>query len=218
MIEKDKIYIVIIVLIVSFFLLRESCNRSNTNKLIADISGYKSEAEQYKTKLGLEVSTNKALVLQTQSQIKSLLSSNDTLKEWISKFKKINAGVIVRETTIVKEVAVPFDKIIPCDFKPFQAIKKEKFFEFYSTISNTGLTIDSLKIPNESRIVVGERKDGFFKPKKMVIDINNSNPYIQTSNISGFVYKPEKKWYERNFVMFAIGVAGGYVGSQIINK
>jgi hypothetical protein len=218
MIDKDKIYVITIILILSLFLIRESCNKSNTDKLIADISEYKSEAEQYKTKLGLEVSTNKALVLETQSQIKSLLSSNDTLKEWISKFKKINAGIIVRETTIVKEVAVPFDKIIPCDFKPFPAIKKEKFFEFYSTISNTGLTIDSLKIPNESRIVVGERKDGFFKPKKLVVDVNNSNPYIQTSNISGFVYKPEKKWYERNLVIFAFGFAGGYFTNELINR
>jgi hypothetical protein len=153
-INKNRLYILAIIVLVLLLILREGCNSRNTDKLISDIANYKTESSVYKTKLGLEINTNKALALQTQDQMKSLLASNDTMREWVKEFKEIKGGVIVRETTIVREVAVPFDKLIPCDFKPFQAKKETKDFLFYTTIANTGLTIDSLKIPNEAKLLV----------------------------------------------------------------
>lgn len=216
---KDKFYLIAIFILVVILLLREGCNQRSTDKLIYDIQNYKTEAETYKTKLGLDISTNKALALQTQDEVKTLLATNDTLKQWVSKFKDIKGGVVVKETTIVREVAVPFDKIIPCDFKPFQANKVTKDFMFYTTVANTGLTIDSLKIPNEAKIIIGDRREGFLKLKSsLVVDVNNTNPYIQTSNISGYIYEPKKKWYERMWVNFAVGAGVGFVGSQFIKK
>jgi hypothetical protein len=214
--RKDKIYISAIIIIIAVFFLREGCNRMDTNKLVSDITSYKTESETYKTKLGLEINTNKALALQTQDQMKSLLASNDTMREWMKEFKKIKAGVIIKETTIIKEVAVPFDRNIPCDFKPFPAKKETKDFQFYATVANTGLTLDSLKVPNESKIVIGDKRKGFLNLKsELTVDVNNSNPYIETSNISGFVYQPEKKWYEKMWVNFIFGLGVGYVGGTL---
>ena len=214
--NKDKIYILTIIIVIVIFLFREGCNRMETNKLVADITSYKTESQAYKTKLGLEINTNRALALETQDQMKSLLASNDTMREWVKEFKKIKAGIAVRETTIIKEVAVPFDRNIPCDFKPFPAKKETKDFQFYATIANTGLTLDSLKVPNESKIIIGDKRKGFLNLKsELVVDVNNSNPYIKTSNISGFVYEPKKKWYEKMWVNFVIGVGVGYVGGTM---
>jgi hypothetical protein len=214
--SKDKIYISTIIIVIIVFLFREGCNRTETNKLVADITSYKTESETYKTKLGLEINTNRALALETQDQMKSLLAINDTMREWVNQFKNIKGGVVVRETTIIQQVAVPFDKIIPCDFKPFPAKKETKDFQFYATIANTGLTLDSLKIPNESKIVIGEKRKGFLNLKsELAVDVNNSNPYIKTSNISGYVYEPEKKWYERMWVNFVAGLTIGYVGGRL---
>ena len=218
-ISRDKIYLFAIAILVIVLLFREGCNQRHTDKLISDISNYKTDAETYKTKLGLDISTNNALALETQEQVKTLMATNDTLKQWVSKFKEIKGGVIIKETTIIREVAVPFDKIIPCDFTPFPANKITKDFLFYTTVANTGLTIDSLKIPNESRIIIGDRREGFLKLKtSLVVDVNNSNPYIQTSNISGYIYEPKKKWYEKMWVNLAVGAGVGFVGSQFIKK
>jgi hypothetical protein len=218
-ITKDRVYIAIILIIVIIFGLREGCNRMEANKLVNDIATYKTESSQYKTKLGLVVNTNDALVLQTQEQIKSMMAAtNDTIKQWLSKFKSIKGGIVMRETTIIKEVQIPFETKIPCDFKPFKANKILKDYQFYSTIANTGLTIDSVNIPNEAKIVIGERKDGIFKAKKMVVDVNNSNPYIQTSNIAGYLYEPKKKWYERTWVHVVGGITIGTLGTQYVNN
>jgi hypothetical protein len=217
--DLNKIYSFFIIIILIVLLFREGCNQKKVDDLIDDISNYKTEAQVYKTKLGIEISTNRALTLSSQKQMRTLLATNDTLMDWIKQFKVINGAVTLRETTIIKEIVVPFDRIIPCDFKPFSANKINKDFQFYTKVSNTGLTIDSLKIPNESKIVIGEKREGFLKLKtKLVVDVNNSNPYIVTSNISGYVYEPKKKWYEKMWANFAIGVGAGYIGSQVINK
>jgi hypothetical protein len=217
--DLNKIYSFFIIIILIVLLFREGCNQKKVDDLIDDISNYKTEAQVYKTKLGLEINTNRALSLNSQKQMRTLLATNDTLMDWIKQFKVINGAVTLRETTIIKEIVVPFDRIIPCDFKPFSANKINKDFQFYTKVSNTGLTIDSLKIPNESKIVIGEKREGFLKLKnKLVVDVNNSNPYIVTSNISGYVYEPKKKWYEKMWVNFAIGLGAGYIGSQVINK
>ena len=217
--KENKTYLAIISMIIALFLLREGCNTREANRLVKQITDYKTDAENYKTKLGLQISTNNALALETQEQVRTLLATNDTLKDWIKNFKDIKAGIVLRETTIVKEVAVPFERPIPCDFKPFPVKKISKDFEFYTTVANTGLTIDSLKIPNEAKIVVGDKKQGFLGTRhSLVVEVNNSNPYIQTSNISGYVYEPKKNWYEKMWVNLALGAGIGYIGSQLINK
>lgn len=217
--DLNKTYSFFIIIILIVLLFREGCNQKKVDDLIDEISNYKTESQVYKTKLGLEINTNRALTLSSQKQMRTLLATNDTLMDWIKQFKVINGAVTLRETTIIKEIVVPFDRIIPCDFKPFSANKINKDFLFYTTIANTGLTIDSLKIPNESKIVIGEKRDGFLKLKtKLVVDVNNSNPYIVTSNISGYVYEPKKKWYEKMWANFAIGVGAGYIGSKLIIK
>ena len=217
--KEKRIYQILLVVLIIILAFREGCNIKQTDELIANIAQYKTQAETYKTKLGLQISTNNALILKTDEQIKSLMATNDTLRNWIKDFRNIKAGVVVRETTIVKEVAVPFDRPIPCDFQPFPVKKITKDFEFYTTVANTGLTIDSLKIPNESKIVIGQKRSGLLGLKsEMVIDINNTNPYIQTSNISGYVYEPEKRWYEKFWVNLAIGAGVGYIGGQAIRR
>ena len=217
--DLNKIYSFFIIIILIVLLFREGCNQKKVDDLIDEISNYKTESQVYKTKLGLEINTNRALTLSSQKQMRTLIATNDTLMDWIKQFKVINGVVTLRETTIIKEIVVPFDRIIPCDFKPFSANKINKDFLFYTTIANTGLTIDSLKIPNESKIVIGEKREGILKLKtKLVVDVNNSNPYIVTSNISGYVYEPKKKWYEKMWANFAIGVGAGYIGSQLIIK
>lgn len=217
--KYNRVYLLIIGILVILLLIREGCNRAETDKLVSDIANYKTESQSYKTKLGLEINTNRALALKTQDQIQSLLASNDTLKEWVNEFKKIKGAVVTRETTIIQQVAVPFDKVIPCDFKPFPAKKETKDFQFYATVANTGLTLDSLKIPNECKIIIGEKRKGFLNLKsELAVDVNNSNPYIKTSNISGYVYEPEKKWYERMWVNFVVGLGLGYVGGRVDGK
>lgn len=199
---------VLIVLIICIFFIQRCQYKKESDKLVSDIVNYKTEAKHYTDMFGEIIATNSAIQVQTQTQIKSILATNDTMKAWIKKFKEIKFGGIIKETTIIKEVAVPFDKIIPCDFKPFPAIKLDKHYRFYSTIANTGLTIDSLFIPNTASIIVGEKKVGFLKlGRQLSIEVKNSNPFVHVSDLSAFTYKPKPKRFGLGFsVGYGIGV------------
>lgn len=187
--------------------IRECSNKKNTDNLISDIANYKSEAKHYTDKYGEVIASNNALTLQSQNQMKTLLASNDTLKAWVDKFRDIKFGGIIKETVTIKEVVVPFETKIPCDFKPFPANKLTKEYKFYSTIANTGLTIDSLFIPNELRIIVGEKKTGFLNMRsELTVEVKNSNKLMTVSDITGYSYKPKQK-------RFGIGFSVGYGAS-----
>ena len=219
MTNKDKIYIAVIAFLLVFAFLREGCNQRNQDKVLSEILNYKSEAKHYKDKYGIDVATNKALNIQTQEQIKSLLATNDTLKKWVKSFKNISAGIVVKETTIVKEVNVPYEVKIPCDFKPFKVRKNDKNYLFAGTISPQSFTIDSIMIPNEARIIVGEKKTGILGlNKEYSIDIRNSNELLKVSDISAYTYKPQKKWYEKAWFHYAVGVGSGVILTSYINK
>lgn len=216
--KKDMIYGGIIVLLFLFLGVREWMAQRHENNVVAELATYKSDASHYKI-LGEEIASNKAIALATQDQMRSVLASNDTMKKWINKFKDIKAGGIIKETTIIKEVAVPFESKIPCDFKPFPAKKLTKEFSLYSTIANTGLTIDSLFIPNTATIIVGDKKSGFLGMKHtLTMEVKNSNPLMHVSDISAYTYKPEKKFYEKFWFPLAIGFGTGFIGQAYLQN
>lgn len=207
----ERVLSVVVLVLLVLLGFRECSNQKKTDGLVSDLTKYKSEASHYSDKYGEAIASNKALSIQTQSQMKALLASNDTLTAWISKFKDIKFGGIIKETVTIKEVPVPFETKIPCDFKPFTANKITKDYLFYSTIANTGLTIDSLKIPNEARIIVGEKKLGFLKMRsELTMEVKNSNKLMSVSDITGFTYKPKQK-------RFGLGFSAGY-GATISNS
>lgn len=200
----ERVLVVIVLVLLVLFGFREYSNQKKTDGLISDITKYKSQASHYSDKFGESIASNKALSIETQNQIKTLLASNDTLKAWVSKFRDIKFGGIIKEITTIREVPVPFETKIPCDFKPFMANKITKEYLFYSTIANNGLTIDSLKIPNEARIIVGEKKSGFLNMRnELSVEVKNSNKLMYVSDITGFTYKPKQK-------RFGIGFSAGY--------
>lgn len=216
--NKERfIYIGLIALAILFAIVREGCNQKAQDKIVADIVTYKSEAQHYKDKYGQDVATNKALIIQTQEQMKTLLASNDTMKAWLKKFKKIASAAIIKETTTINNVPMPFETKIPCDFKPFRVRKKDKNYSFAGTISSDKFNLDSLSIPNEIKIVVGEKNKGFLGlNKEYMIDAVNSNELMYVSNISAYTFKPEKKWYEKIWFHFAVGAGMGVLGEAYI--
>ncbi len=208
-------YILVIISIVIIFIclmLFQDCKHNTSeNKIVTELTQYKTKANHYEDNFGNIIATNNAINLHSQKQINSILSQNDTLKKWLNKFKNIKFGGVIKETIQIKEVLVPFETKIPCNFNPFPAIKLDKNYRFYSTIANTGLTIDSLFIPNTANIIVGEKKSGFLGlNKKLTVEVKNSNSLISVSDISGFTYTPKKKH-------FGIGLSTGY-GINFNNK
>lgn len=62
------------------------------------------------------------------------------------------------------------------------------------TIANTvqlkNVEFDSINIPNRITIHIAEKKDDWFKRRQQIVQIMNSNPYIETESIQSITLKP----------------------------
>lgn len=200
-------YLFISVFFVLLLLIQECRHNKDVSELVSDINTYKTEAKSYKNKFGKEVSYNKSLVFENEKLLKKYLKSNDTILESLKGFKTVNNYIKVKEYITITD-SIPFIKRIPYDFKPFRITRDSVYYNFVGTIAPTYFRIDTLFIPNEQSIVVGEKKIGVFK-KEFRVEITNSNPLIKTTNIGSYTFKEKKKWYERPLVHLGAGIIIG---------
>ena len=202
--RKEIAYIAIIIALVVIWLTREGCNASSRTQLISDVSKYKTEATYYKGKDGVEIAQNNALALDNQEQIESILQENDTLKEMMENFSKLNNVTVINNKTEIRD-SIYFDTIrIPCDFEPFPVYRDCTYYQFAGTIAPEYFKIDSLIIPDEESIVFGKRKQGFLKRREYKVEVVHSNPKIRTTNIGTYYVKPK-----RNKFVLSAGVTYG---------
>lgn len=205
MINKKTIPYILLGVVIIFFLIREGCNQSSTNKLIKDVAEYKTEAKIYKGKDGVEVATNKSLILETQKQLEAVLGERDTLLKIMEKYGNNQNVTIINNNTTIRNDSIPYDTIrIPCDFKPFPVVRDTVDYKFYGTIAPKYFRIDSLKIPDTESIVFGKRKVGFLKRKEYSVDVVHSNKLIKTTDIGSYIVKPKT-----NKIVFSAGVTYG---------
>lgn len=167
---------------------------------------------------GVLADYNKSIVVENQNQFKILAQQNDTLKKLVAKLKNTSSVTIIKERVYIEKDTIPFLDTIPCNFKPIPAIKKDANYSFFGKVTNKGLSIDSLSIPNKQSIVMGEKKVNFWGKKEQGIYIVNSNPLVKTEAIQNIILVEEKKWYQRPSTWFGIGTIAGLITSFTLLK
>lgn len=92
----------------------------------------------------------------------------------------------------------------------------DKFFYINGNVLENGVKIDSLSFPNIATITIGEKRQGIFKKSLPIVEIKNSNPYIQPISLSNVVINNKKKTYQKNSFWFTIGTSLGFLGTLIL--
>lgn len=212
---KNIHWIGIIAALLIIFSLDKCATGNRIDNLVDKISNYSGAVDSFRLSNNALVSSNESLKLETQEQMKSLASKNDTIQGMIKKFKQVQNITYITNNFSAAGDSSNFDKPIPCDFKPFPFTISTKSFTLEQTISNKGSKIDKLFVPNELKIVYGTKRKGLFKTEHYV-DVNNSNEMMVASNIKNFTFSPKKKWFERPIVVGLIGAGAGFVGGLIV--
>lgn len=203
--KRDYLYIGIIVVLIAYAFGIMYVSQNREDKLIQSLTTYSDSAKYYKLENNAIVATNKAVEIRTQDQMKILAKQmNDTLYAMMKKFKKTQSIMYATNNFYASSDTILHDTI-PCDFAPVSVKKSDSTYALKGTVTKNFFSVDSLYVPNKINIVIGEKKTGLFK-KEMTVDINNSNPLMKTSNIKAFTYSPEKRWYEKPAIPFAVGV------------
>lgn len=92
----------------------------------------------------------------------------------------------------------------------------DKFFYINGNVLENGIKIDSLSFPNIATITIGEKRQGIFKKSLPIVEIKNSNPYIQPISLSNVVINNKKKTYQKKSFWFTIGTSLGFLGTLIL--
>ena len=197
---------IILLLVVIYFGWREYSHAKEVDKFVADLSKYDGVIEEITLSNGALVSSNNALAVNTQDQLKSIASQiNDTVAQMIKKFKRLSNVTYVTNNFEAGNDSSDFAKEIPCDFKPFSAMYSDSTYSIYQTIHKNKFVIDTLVVPNRMALVFGQKKTGFMK-RENYVDINNSNPLMVASNIKNYTFTPQKKWYDTRLANIGFGV------------
>lgn len=92
----------------------------------------------------------------------------------------------------------------------------DKFFYIDGNVLENGIKIDSLSFPNIATITIGEKRQGIFRKSLPIVEIKNSNPYIQPISLSNVVINNKKKPYQKNSFWFTIGTSLGFLSTLIL--
>jgi len=212
--NNARTFLILLVITVIILLLNQTCHNRSKNRLVGDITAYKDTAYTYKTKHNKLVAYNHVLEVENTKQIKLINQKDEEYAELLKKYKDINASVVIHTVTVIENDTVFLDKEIPCDFEPFPIVKNDQFYLFKATLSKDNLVIDSLAIPNTQKLVVGEKKIGWFRKERRA-EIINSNPLIHTESIGGYVVSKKKKWFETDAFKVSASFVGGFAVAKM---
>ena len=201
-------YIVIIIIII--FAFRECSHYRQTTSLLATVVSYKDSAKTYRNVNGDLTAYNQTLEFDNKKQMDSYLQEKELTKKELDKWKSISPAVIIKTVSEVKHDTVRFKDTIPAVFKPIHFSNIDKNFSLFGTITPRLFVIDSLRIPNEQNVIVGEKKMGFLKSPEKRVEVTNSNPLIRTTNLGVYAINEKKKWYQTTMFKVGVGVVAGF--------
>lgn len=145
----------------------------------------------------------------TQAQMDAIIKQNDSLKARTEDFHKVTTLIKVETVMKIDTLEVVFHDTIPCSFIPIPFVIDSPWYFINGVVGNKRLAFSTIQFPNEQNIVIGVKKKWLLGRKEYVIDISNSNPYVEVTGMKNYVVEEEKKWYEKPLVWGGIGFAAG---------
>ncbi len=208
---KNFIYIIfIIVFAVLYF---NSCNKNKDIKsnFENNIRALNDTIVYYNNELNQEVAKKKAFIGEKSELLEIIRQSeekNGQLQIALKNFKKVTTATKIVTETKIDTFIIKLKDSIPCIFyRPFN--KADQHYTVSGSITNKQINFDNIFIPNTQTIVLGLKKQGFFKTS-YVVEVINTNPLIKTKDVKAFNFTNNKK-------RFGIGIIGGYGLSENLN-
>jgi hypothetical protein len=232
---RDKI-IIIALLLVLFILGYKGCEYyKEKENLLNQVSSYKNGEKAFKTKLLEDSSTiaqQKQTILSQDEAIKLGILKLE------GEIKKVQSQVRQKQDITITDVAIPF---VPDNYADTTGWKrqiaegqsskalldslmansiivpkgfslKDKWYSLDGKVKKDGLLLDSLKINNESSVTIGWKNSGFLGlNKEPVVEIKNTNPYLNVTKMDNFVNKKKKNVFQTKLFWGGLGILGGFI-------
>ena len=155
------------------------------------------------------------------SQEQIILSQKDAIEQGllkIDRLKKVKSQVnIVTETKIDTFIVSHTDTIVEyIDGGAFLKLPQTynyntEHLNFGAEVSKYGLKVNNISILNTSTITIGYKGNGLFKKSTPIVELTNSNPYVQTNSVGNVVIEEKKNLITNPKVWGGVGLLLGLI-------
>lgn len=152
---------------------------------------------------GQQIAQQETAITGSSQQIKELSAQifglNDRLEKRI---KEVQALVKIQQRFIIRDSAhaeysdstmAPGDSLVKVKdviIPPRKFSVTTDSYTIAGTVNLKRVDFDSISIPNKIAIRIAEEKTGWFKPRKQIVQVINTNPYIETEGLQSMTLKP----------------------------
>lgn len=219
--KNNLLYIVfsVVLLTLAAFLYNEYKSHKITT---SQVNALTDTVNIYKTRDGKNAA--KISVLEgKRSDLEEILKRKDSeLYNLAKKTKNLEYLISLKTVTSIDTIAhidtflikLPGDTV----FKPIKdnvnifAYKTitNKYYQANLKLQNDSLDL-KLKVYNDFAIMTRYESNGWFKPKTLIVDVINQNPYTETTGLSSYKFEQKKKHTGLKIIGIAAGIVGGYL-------
>lgn len=195
-INKHKtILLFAVIAILAFLLFRQCGETKEAKRSVESVQNFLNDTiSYYKDETGALVA-EKSVLRGDKQTLQILLSkkidSLGQLKRLVENFKEVESAGNITQEVRIDTVKIPYEVEVPFEFSRNWS-KNDKSYFVKGKSTNTGVTIDSLSIPNTLSFAIGEKSTGFWKSEYR-IEAVNSNPYIKTTGLDAYSFSQRKK-------------------------
>lgn len=233
--KKENILNIVLIVLVMFLFFERCSERKEREKLLSELSNYKIGSKAFEIERRKDSTT---IAQQGQTILSQNEAIKIGLLKLDGEIKKVQSQVYQQQKIKIQNVPVPY---VPDGFSDttgwYSKIKKgeksselldslinnsvvvpkkfkleNKWYNLDGKVKKDGILIDSISLENESTVTVGWKKTGFLKLKREpIVEIKNTNPYLQVTNMNNVVVKNKKGLFENKFFWVGVGLLGGLI-------
>jgi hypothetical protein len=207
--KKYTIYVVIGILIILLLLSNRRIN--NYQDIISNVNLQNQKFKSESLENGEKLYEQEQIILSQKEAIKNGLLELENLKKIESQVKIVTITKI--DTLLISHIDTVIKKINGSDYLklPQNYTFGDDFFNFDAKINVNGLFVNNINIYNETKINVGYKRDGFLKPLEPIVEIKNTNPYMNLTMMNNVVIEDKKGLFEDKKTWLGVGVLIGLI-------
>lgn len=224
-VATKKTYIRAIAVMTILMLLTVLCywNKSlQLSKAQKEITLLKRQKGEFKVTINNKnevIATQEQNIVEMQTAIKELFDEKERWKT-VKSVVRIETK-IVYDTIIINYLDTIYDTdtIYPSGTitVPKRFSKTDEYYKISGLVLLDGIMIDSLIIPNDTRVVIGSKKEKWWKKAKPIVEVKNTNKYLTVQSMDNVVVEDKKKFYQKNSFWMLLGVTLGLSTLTLIN-
>lgn len=203
-IDKYSKVLLLAALAIILFLSQRVLNfKADRDRWKAEVDFKSQQVDLVRNQFGQQIAEQQLVITSSSKQIKDLSAQvfglNDRMEKQIKEVKalvKIDQRIIIRDTVhapYIDTVKISPDSLVKAKDviippRPFSI--KDSLYSISGKVLLKDVQFDSISIRNKMALRIAEQKKGWFKPRQQIVQVINSNKYIETEGMQSMVLQP----------------------------